>query len=692
MRDKLTLPFFKSVRGFLSIVFLFYWAASCFAQELTKEGAAAFVEPPYQLGKSIGKGGWELINLDGRVAGYGFETLPLAPLPGFSGAPINLFVSVTLEGRFIDADIISHNEPIFVSGLDEALFHNFVTQYNGKSITDTLVVGVPYGKKTAGSSLIYLDGVTKGTASVRIAHETILAAAFKIARDKLGIAGSTQKVHPNLNYSEELNWDDLVKQGIVKRLLVKNVEVQNAFEGTLWAQDDAISISNPNDTYLDLWVVNIASTSIARAILTPQSVTELKSFLAISKNAEPILLIDAGRHGLVGDDFVRNTSPDLIFLKQGGLPIALRDSDLEFQMLANVPGTTAMIFRTDRRLGFDPTSEWELTIRSVRAHGSFRPVYGTKDFSVTHKIDARFYTIEEEQKPLAPWIQAIFQRGFDIGAVIIGIVFLMWVLWVKMSWFAGLKYYTPIRLTILSLVIIFVGWLGQGQLSIATVLGVFRGLVENKSLAFLLYDPFSMVIWLMVIVSFFIWGRGLFCGWLCPFGAMQELAHHLGRLLKLPSYDVPDFLDRIFLKLKYVVLIIMLSAAIFSPALNDKLIELEPFKTAVTTFFVREWYFVAYAVGILLSSMIFFKGFCRYLCPLGAVMAIGGLFRLNNWIERRAQCGSPCQLCKVKCNYNAIKKSGAINYRECFQCLDCVTIHDNHQKCVPLILAAKRRG
>ncbi|MEM1201050.1 MAG: 4Fe-4S binding protein, partial [Pseudomonadota bacterium] len=128
-----------------------------------------------------------------------------------------------------------------------------------------------------------------------------------------------------------------------------------------------------------------------------------------------------------------------------------------------------------------------------------------------------------------------------------------------------------------------------------------------------------------------------------------------------------------------------------APALNDHLIEIEPFKTAVTTFFVREWYFVVYAVGLLVLSMFLFKGFCRYLCPLGALMAVGGLLRLKNWIPRREVCGSPCQLCKVQCNYNAISKSGAIRYDECFQCLDCVTIHDDADQCVPLVLAAKGR-
>jgi polyferredoxin len=34
-----------------------------------------------------------------------------------------------------------------------------------------------------------------------------------------------------------------------------------------------------------------------------------------------------------------------------------------------------------------------------------------------------------------------------------------------------------------------------------------------------------------------VWGRGLFCGWLCPFGALQEFAHRLERWLRLPMIE-----------------------------------------------------------------------------------------------------------------------------------------------------------
>ena len=70
-------------------------------------------------------------------------------------------------------------------------------------------------------------------------------------------------------------------------------------------------------------------------------------------------------------------------------------------------------------------------------------------------------------------------------------------------------------------------------------------------------------------------------------------------------------------------------------------------------------------------------------------MAIGGLLRGRDWIARRTECGSPCQLCRVKCSYGAIEPSGRIQYSECFQCLDCVSIHDDPTRCVPLVLKSR---
>ncbi|KKM86577.1 hypothetical protein LCGC14_1277650, partial [marine sediment metagenome] len=157
------------------------------AAPLDQADLAALIVPPFSLGEPVNdKGVWTLLNSGGAEAGYVFETEPLAPLPGFSGAPINVLVTLDLEGRFMDVRLLYHNEPIFVSGLGEAPFRKFFEQYPGLSISSSLVVGTPYGGASGdGGSLVYLDGVTKATASVRIAHESILAATLSVAREKM---------------------------------------------------------------------------------------------------------------------------------------------------------------------------------------------------------------------------------------------------------------------------------------------------------------------------------------------------------------------------------------------------------------------------------------------------------------------------------------------------------------------------
>ena len=566
------MPYSSGRRGFKSpaaglFLLASIWLATLFlaactpvlAQELDREATARLVEPPYQLGESLGQGSWELVNLDGRLAGYAFETLPLAPLPGFSGAPVNMLVQVTSEGMFIDVEIISHNEPIFVSGLGEAPFREFVEQYRGHSIHDTLVVGVPYGDAGAGSSLIHLNGVTKATASVRIAHESILAAAFSVARERMAGMGARRKLQPLQTVSQPLDWQDLIRLGHVGRLTVTNRQVDEAFAGTVWEDDDPLASEDPDGIFLDLHVLDVGPAALAQAALAPETLEALREFLSVSTQDEPILVIDAGRHGLVGPDFVRNTSPELIAVTQDGLPIAMRDADLPVETLPGVPEGTAMILRTDRRIGFDPTRDWEMSIRAVREHGFFRPEIGTADFSLTHRTDEGFFEEIGVIVPEPAWKQALRGRSGDLGVVAFFLVGLSGTLMLAQNRLASARHYTAIRLAILAFVIAFVGWWGQGQLSVATVLGVLRGLATGQSMEFLLYDPFSLLIWGVVILSFIAWGRGFFCGWLCPFGAMQEFAHHAGRLLRLPQWRVPERLDRVLVQAKYGVLALLVS-------------------------------------------------------------------------------------------------------------------------------------
>jgi len=100
---------------------------------------------------------------------------------------------------------------------------------------------------------------------------------------------------------------------------------------------------------------------------------------------------------------------------------------------------------------------------------------------------------------------------------------------------------------------------------------------------------------------------------------------------------------------------------------------------------------VLWAAACVALSIVVYRGYCRYICPLGAALATLGFLRRWDWIARRSACGTPCQSCRHRCEYQAIDQSGKITYRECFQCLDCVSIYQDEQRCLPLIQEKKLR-
>ncbi len=165
----------------------------------------------------------------------------------------------------------------------------------------------------------------------------------------------------------------------------------------------------------------------------------------------------------------------------------------------------------------------------------------------------------------------------------------------------------------------------------------------------------------------------------------------MGKKLGVKQVNIPGPLHRRALKLKYILLAVLILASFYSLTLAERLAEVEPFKTAVTLMFVRAWPFLSYAVALLAAGMFIHKFYCRYLCPLGAGLAIIGKLRRFEWLDRRAECGNPCQLCRHRCGINAIEKSGAIDYNECIQCFECVVILRDKRQCAPQRVAGKTR-
>lgn len=199
------------------------------------------------------------------------------------------------------------------------------------------------------------------------------------------------------------------------------------------------------------------------------------------------------------------------------------------------------------------------------------------------------------------------------------------------------------------------------------------------------------VLWSFVAVTIILWGRGVYCGWLCPFGALQELAFQLAKKLRVPSWEFPQVVHDRLVAIKYIVVILLFGASMGSLELAVRYAEIEPFKTAITLRFMREWWYVGFAVALVLVSCVIRKFYCRYLCPLGAALTFPARFRIFSWLRRRKECGRPCQTCAKECEVRAIGPTGEINDTECHYCLDCQITYWNDRKCPPLVEKRKRR-
>jgi len=87
----------------------------------------------------------------GEVIGYVFETNDIAPIPAYSGKPVNMRVGLSVEGLITGVQVLDHSEPIMLVGIPVSVLDDFVFQYVGKSIHNRVRVGLSKGRARAGT-------------------------------------------------------------------------------------------------------------------------------------------------------------------------------------------------------------------------------------------------------------------------------------------------------------------------------------------------------------------------------------------------------------------------------------------------------------------------------------------------------------------------------------------------------------
>ncbi len=627
----------------------------------------------------------------GELAGYVFESGDLAPIPGFSGVPVNLLVAIDPSGRFIGVEVLSQHEPVFQYGLGEAPLFEFVKQYQGVSLKQNIGIETNSRRvRQPDAARVAIDGISKATVSVRIINESVLAAALLVSRRKLGFgagrgAGGIARVRPDL--PDVMTFQRLLDDGLVRHLRMSNAQMEKLYVGSDGARLDEEGLRQPDGIFIDLYVACVSVPAVARSLLSEASLAKLKPWL--EQGDQAILVMSSGRHLVPGEDFTRGGIPERLLLRQHQLAIDMRDLDLDLKLLPGTPmpaDASLTVFRIPAEAGLDPGAAFDFTVPVTRSKGQFYPERITRELPITYRVPSRFLIAAPAD---TAWHEAWQARRFDLLILASGLAVLALALSRPRKLSVHARRFQCLRGAYLLFTVGFIGYYAQAQLSIVNLTGVIQALVAGRGLAFLLHDPLTVALWGFVVLSLLLWGRGTFCGWLCPFGALQEFAGKLARLCRVPQVRLSGVMDARLKRVKYAVLALILASA-FTGFAVDTVVELEPFKTAITLNFVRAWPYAAYALALLAISAFVHKFFCRYLCPLGASLALLGRFRLLDWIPRRSECGTPCQTCRHRCDYQAIAPDGKVAYAECFQCMDCVVIHESEQRCAPRLFELKR--
>lgn len=680
-------------------------AAPAAAGVMTRDSMLTAFPSPLIVGEKDGDlPVWPIFKQDGTetpLIAYVFESVDLAPIPGFSGTPFNLLVALDAKGKFIDVRVLSQHEPVFVDGLGPEPLVRFVEQYRGVSLTQNIKIGTSIDRGGKGrEGVAYLDGVAKATASIRILNQSLLASSLRVARAKLGFA---QGRDPDLvariksDVFEPMDWNALVASGLVMKKAVTNREAEASFAGTVGAGQDPDALARPDDTFVELHIAHLGVPSVGRNLLHPVAWEYLQKRLEPGDHA--LLVIGRGHYSWLGDEFVRGSVPERLTLQQKDLMIEIRDLDFseslelfspeyKIKLPEALKDAEWRVFRVIAPAGLDVAQSLDFSLSVARSKGQFYPERVVRDFSFKAQFPSRYFIEAESDEKT--WHSIWIDRAPELAVLAFGLIVLFAALR-RQEWLSSdIRRVRWFRTGYLIFTLCFIGWYAQGQLSIVNITALIQAVAEGRNLGFFLYDPMTVVLWAFVLLTFILWGRGTFCGWLCPFGALQELLDPVARALRVRQIRLRPQLDAKLKLLKYVVLAAILVTALISATWTSRIVEVEPFKTSITLIFDRAWPFVLWAVVAILFGTVVYKGYCRYLCPLGASMVILGRLRRFDWLTRRLECGKPCQRCWNDCRYQAIHRSGEIHYDECFQCLDCVVIYESDQLCVPRIVERKR--
>lgn len=643
----------------------------------------------------------------GETIGWAFVTSDFVGTTGYSGKPIHTLVAVDKDAKIIGVLLVKHSEPIVLIGIPDSKMKAMVAGYVGLDLVD---------EAESGGTAHDVDIISGATVTVMVIDDSIVRSGLKVAR-ALGLgglkpeeraSGPTFEINPEATAPQD--WMAMEGDGTLRRLSLDAGQVNGAFA----ALDDQRAAERPltvpaETTFIEMQTALVSVPAIGKAILGEAEYANLASWLQPGEHA--IVIVGRGLYSFKGSGYVRGGIFDRIVLIQGDASVRFRDrmhKRLVAVAAAGAPDFAETdIFKIPADVGFDPTQPFRIQLLVQREVGPIEKLFTTFDLGyqlpqsylrpvavapAAAPSTAEATAAKDESAAQAELWKRIWLGSKTEIAILAAMLFVLTAAFFFQTWATrNARVFFWFRIAYLSVTLVFLGWYANAQLSVVNLMALFGALVSGFSWQAFLLDPLTFILWFSLAAALLFWGRGAYCGWLCPFGALQELLNRVAKALHIPQWTLPWGLHERLWPVKYMIFLGLFGVSLMSIEQAEHLAEVEPFKTAIILKFVRAWPFVAYAAALLIAGLFVERFYCRYLCPLGAALAIPARLRMFDWLKRYHECGHPCQTCANECPVQAIHPTGEINPNECVNCLHCQVLYQSDAKCPVVIRKLKRR-
>ncbi len=612
--------------------------------------------------------GWR-VSKDGALLGFIGSTWEIAGSTGYSGRPLDVLVAVTPQAKIAGAMLIRHDEPVLTLGISDDDIRRYVDGFAGVD----LAAPRPDILKPQDD---LPDVIARATVSTGVIRDGILRTArtLAIARGLIAEGGGIDRT----GYTPA-DWNGLLASGALVHTRMSMTEAAQALAGAV------VPVTPGDGAFLDLYVGLVDPPTVGRNLLGQQVFTQAMGALGTGESA--LAVISSGLHSHRGTEWKQSGRFERLAVVQGSTRHVPLAGDYILVKKLAAQGAPEMkeasLFRLPKTI--DPAKPFRVEVLAARPKS---------DGGEVSTVIAAEYALPDAFRldpPPAPeplWRSIWMAKKVETAIVAAMLVVLTLILFAQEAITCRAKLWRWLRISFLTVTLVVLGWGLNGQLSVVQVVAFVHSLLTQFRWETFLIEPVIFLLWGFVALGLLFWGRGVYCGWLCPFGALQELLNNLAQKLGVKQIAVPQALHERLWVIKYTLFVGILALSFYS--MHDALVlaEVEPFKTAISMRMMRAWPFVAFVLALLLAGLFIERFFCRYLCPLGAGLAIPAKLKIFDWLKRRPQCGRECRLCETKCTVGAIDPLGRINVNECVLCLRCQVIMNDAALCPVL----KRRA